>query len=168
MVWDAMEREAVTGGVATPFACHGCGAVLTVPGGRSAVSGPCPLCGEWLISPGDPRGEEGGKSSGFVSRRPPLREVKREPLPPLRPEGRVDWRLRRERSARLVAWVERMQARLCVSALLVASVILAFLHSHGWNLPWNLPEDSAVMRFFDGWGFSDDGSGLPTGPVRRR
>jgi hypothetical protein len=37
-----------------------------------------------------------------------------------------------------------------VTALFLAALTLAFLHSHGWNLPWNVPEDSKVMKFLEG------------------
>jgi hypothetical protein len=97
-----------------------------------------------------------------------LVDITRVALPKLRPEGRIDWRERRDRCDRLVAWFQRAQARLCVGALFVAAVLMAYLHSQGWNLPWNVPEDSAVMRVLESLQEPMGvGSDLPTGPVRR-
>jgi hypothetical protein len=79
----------------------------------------------------------------------------------------VNWRARRDRVDRLMAGLQRVQARLCVTALFLAALALAFLHSQGWNLPWNVPEDSSVMRFLEGLARPDSGGSLPTGPARR-
>lgn len=137
----------------------------------AGVAGPCPMCGGWVVSPGEVEAGLGrGGAGGFVSRRPPLAEGRRDQLPTLRPEGRVNWRERRARYERLVSWFQRAQARLCVAALCVAALTLAYLHSQGWNLPWNVPEDSALMRFLEEFArpASDGGGELPTGPVSRK
>jgi len=105
-------------------------------------------------------------ATAFVSRREPVPAVETVPLPPLRPEGRVDWRERRARCERMVAWFQRWQSRLCVAALGVAAATVAYLHSQRWNLPWNLSEDSPVLQVFQGW-LQPGSSDLPTGPVRR-
>lgn len=170
MVQEVLERGARV--IATPlhFGCPSCGAVLSVPETMAGVAGPCPMCGGWVVSPSGAEEGIGRGGAGFVSRRPPLVEVRREQLPPLRPEGRVNWRERRARHERLVSWFQRSQARLCVVALCVAALTLVFLHSQGWNLPWNVPEDSALMRFLEEFARpASDGVGeLPTGPVRRK
>jgi hypothetical protein len=131
------------------------------------------LCGAWLVSPLEQEASEERwdeqPSSAFVSRRPPLVEIARVAPPQLRPEGRINWRERRHRCDRLVSWFQRAQGRLCVAALFVAAVLMAYLHSQGWNLPWNVPEDSAVMRVLESLKEPiSSGGDLPTSPVRRR
>lgn len=148
------------------FACHTCGSVLSVPEGMAGVSGRCPLCGEWLDSPMPESGRLGRRRrlGNFISRRPPVPEVTRVELPKLRPEGRINWRERRDRCDKMVSWFQRTQGRLCATALFVAAVFVAFLHSHGWNLPWNLSEDSTVVRFLESFKKPVEGAGLPTAP----
>lgn len=147
------------------FACHTCGSVLSVPEETAGVSGPCPLCGEWLESPGAESVRVGRRRMGnFVSRRPRLPDVALVGLPKLRPEGRINWRERRDRCDKVVSWFQRTQGRLCAAALFFAAVLVAFLHSHGWNLPWNLSEDSSVVRFLETFRKPIEGPGLPTAP----
>jgi predicted RNA-binding Zn-ribbon protein involved in translation (DUF1610 family) len=175
MVQEALEHTSRATASSVRFGCHSCGSVLSVPDALAGVSGPCPLCGEWIASPGEggagasrmysARSRTAGTGS-FVSRRAPVPAVETVPLPPLRPEGRVDWRERRARFERMVAWFQRWQSRLCVAALGVVAATVAYLHSQRWNLPWNLSEDSPVLQVFQGW-LQPGSTDLPTGPIRR-
>jgi|GEM_PF-2470774 len=96
----------------------------------------------------------------------PAPAVLAEIPPVVRPEGRVNWRERRARYERLAGWWHRWQAGLCVAALLIVGASIGYLQSQGWNLPWNLPEDSSLMRLLEG--FTGGAGGLPTGPVPRK
>ena len=162
---EVLESQACAQGAVIQFACHSCGSVLSVPVSRAGVRGPCPMCGAILESPKDEVGRGSRRGAGFVSRRPPVPEVVPEELPRLRPEGRINWRERRDRWDRLVSWFQRVQGRLCATALFFAVVLMAFLHSHGWNLPWNLSEDSAVLQFLESFRRPIEGGELPTGPT---
>ncbi|MFN0128888.1 MAG: hypothetical protein ACKV19_19630 [Verrucomicrobiales bacterium] len=137
---------------------------MSVPESMAGVAGPCPCCGGWLVSPvdGDRLAEK--QPLGFISRRELVPPVTLE-LTLMRPESRVDWRERRRRSDEVVSWFQRSQARLSVMALVVTAAVLAFLYGHGWNLPWNMPEDSAVIRFFEAFTAEEaKESELPAGP----
>jgi len=173
MAQQVLERVQRGGSVPIVFECRSCRAVLSISGSEAGVSGPCPLCGEWLDSPME--SDPGlGRRQAFVSRRHRVPPVKPEPMPKLRPEGRLDWRERRERCDRLVRWFHRFRARLSVVALALTAALLAFMYSYGWSLPWTIAEDSVVMRLIDsmpwanGGGDGDGGGGgLPSGPRRR-
>lgn len=168
MVQEVLERAPRVGAPPLQFGCSSCGAVLSVPKSMAGVSGPCPLCGEWLVSPDRSTGPMTRRASAFVSRRQPLPEARWEVPPNVRPEGQINWRERRARYDRLVSWYQRSQARLCVAALFVAALTVAYLYTQGWNLPWNLPEDSVVMQFLESMARTDGGGGdLPTGPRRK-
>lgn len=148
------------------FSCPTCDSVLSVPEAMAGVAGPCPCCGGWLVSPGERGPVVEKRPLGFISRRELVPSVTVE-SPLMRPESRIDWRGRRRRSDDVVSWFQRSQARLSVAALMVTAAVVAFLYGHGWNLPWNLPEDSAVIRFFEGFTAAEPkDSELPTGPRR--
>lgn len=164
------------------FGCEHCGAVLSVPREKAGISGPCPFCGEWLASPREKRvcpppavdvpmielgaGQGSSRSPKFAARtvlgplpdRAESREESDRGKKP--PQVSVDWRMRRMRRTRARNWFERRQLAICIIAFVLSVSLVASLQSMGWNLPFGLSEDSAIMRFIDS--ISKSSKELPT------
>lgn len=154
------------------FECAHCGAVLSVPREKAGVSGPCPACGEWLVSPqsrraalppGDvPMVELGrdpapSRAPKFAARTvigkiPPRLDSADTSATEIPPQVSVDWRMRRVRRNRARNWFERRQLAICLIAFVLSVSLVAALQSMGWRLPVELSEDSALMQFIDGFG----------------
>lgn len=161
------------------FECAHCGAVLSVPREKAGVSGPCPACGEWLVSPHNRR-------AALLPADVPMMELGREPAPArapkfaartvigknqprmdiaasaatIPPQLPVDWQMRRVRRSRGRNWFERRQLPICIIAFVLCVSLVAALQSMGWKLPIELSEDSALMQFIEGFGKGS--RGVPT------